>query len=42
VVFRPLRDATPTPALCMAWRADNDSPVLAAFLDAARSAVQAG
>ena len=42
VVFRPLRDATPTPALCAAWRADNDSPVLAAFLDAARSTVQAG
>ncbi|NBC15790.1 MAG: LysR family transcriptional regulator [Bacteroidetes bacterium] len=42
VVFAPLRDATPTPALCMAWRADNDSPVLAAFLGAARSTVRAG
>lgn len=40
VVFVPLRDAAPKPALFVAWRADNDSPVLAAFLEKGRKAVQ--
>jgi len=36
VIFKPLDNMTPTPPLRMVWRADNDSPVLSAFLATAR------
>lgn len=42
VVFKPLRDATPAPPLRMTWRADNESPVLTAFLDTARQVASFG
>jgi DNA-binding transcriptional LysR family regulator len=37
VEYRPLRDATPHVETGLAWRRDNDSPVLRGFLDLLRS-----
>jgi DNA-binding transcriptional LysR family regulator len=41
VTYRPLEGDAPVVRLAMAWRADDDSPVLAAFLEGARAAAPA-
>jgi len=41
VTYRPLDDTAPAVRLAMAWRATDDSPVLAAFLEQARAAAPA-
>src|SRR3954470_8896482 len=42
VTYRPLDGDAPAVRLAMAWRATDDSPVLAAFLEKARAAAPAG
>ncbi len=41
VTYRPLVGDAPAVRLTMAWRAADDSPVLAAFLEGARAAAPA-
>jgi DNA-binding transcriptional LysR family regulator len=41
VTFRPLAEKSPAVGTCIAWRRDDESPVLAAFIEVARRTARA-